>query len=271
MPASLIITNSGIPNIIPTPGMLAFGELALNWADSALYFKDTEGDIRVIPAVNESDPEKAPLVTPSFTGPVTVTSTNGMGVIISSNINVGAYVTSNSGYGASISSTSGYGASISSDTSVGAYLSSISGVAAEIHSGTGAGAHISSSTARGAGIFSDTNTGAEISSSEGDYHATFGTSGIDRSFIARLKGAFGWIRGAFTGRIHPPDTLTGNRTWTLPNATGTIALTSDINPVVLAAALGIPTYADMTTANLALEIGKPFYNTALTKLDITTA
>ena len=35
--------------------------------------------------------------------------------------------------------------------------------------------------------------------------------------------------------------------------------------------LGIPTYADMTAANLALEIGKPFYNTALTKLDITTA
>ena len=35
--------------------------------------------------------------------------------------------------------------------------------------------------------------------------------------------------------------------------------------------LGIPTYSDMTAANLALEIGKPFYNTALTKLDITTA
>ena len=35
--------------------------------------------------------------------------------------------------------------------------------------------------------------------------------------------------------------------------------------------LGIPTYTDMTAANTALEIGKPFYNTALTKLDITTA
>lgn len=35
--------------------------------------------------------------------------------------------------------------------------------------------------------------------------------------------------------------------------------------------LGIPTYADITTANTALEIGKPFYNAALTKLDITTA
>ena len=39
----------------------------------------------------------------------------------------------------------------------------------------------------------------------------------------------------------------------------------------IAAVLGIPTHADMTAANAALEIGKPFYNTALTKLDITTA
>ena len=35
--------------------------------------------------------------------------------------------------------------------------------------------------------------------------------------------------------------------------------------------LGIPTKVDITTANAELEIGKPFYNTALTKLDITTA
>jgi hypothetical protein len=35
--------------------------------------------------------------------------------------------------------------------------------------------------------------------------------------------------------------------------------------------LGVPTYADLTAANAALTIGKPFYNTALTKLDITTA
>ena len=35
--------------------------------------------------------------------------------------------------------------------------------------------------------------------------------------------------------------------------------------------IGIPTYADLTAANTDLLIGKPFYNTALSKLDITTA
>ena len=35
--------------------------------------------------------------------------------------------------------------------------------------------------------------------------------------------------------------------------------------------LGVPTKADLATANTDLAIGKPFYNTALSKLDITTA
>ena len=47
--------------------------------------------------------------------------------------------------------------------------------------------------------------------------------------------------------------------------------TGDETTASLLTTLGIPTHADMTAANLALEIGKPFYNTALTKLDITTA
>lgn len=46
--ASLVITNSGIPNAIPEPGFIAFGELTLNWADSALYFKDKDGNIQSI-------------------------------------------------------------------------------------------------------------------------------------------------------------------------------------------------------------------------------
>ena len=69
--------------------------------------------------------------------------------------------------------------------------------------------------------------GAAITATTGTDHATFGNTGIDRSFVARVKGAFGWIRGSFTGRIHPPDTLTADRTYTLPDDTGTIAL---INP-----------------------------------------
>lgn len=46
--ASLVITNSGIPNAVPEPNFIAFGELTLNWADGVLYFKDSEGVIQSI-------------------------------------------------------------------------------------------------------------------------------------------------------------------------------------------------------------------------------
>ena len=56
--------------------------------------------------------------------------------------------------------------------------------------------------------------------------------GTRKSFVARLNGAFGWFRGTllgamFTGRIQAADTLTEDRTYTLPDASGTVAL---INP-----------------------------------------
>ena len=56
--------------------------------------------------------------------------------------------------------------------------------------------------------------------------------GTRKSVVARLNGAFGWFRGTllgamFTGRIQAADTLTEDRTYTLPNDTGTVAL---INP-----------------------------------------
>lgn len=35
--------------------------------------------------------------------------------------------------------------------------------------------------------------------------------------------------------------------------------------------LGVPTYANLTAANAALAIGVPYYDTALSKLQITTA
>jgi hypothetical protein len=71
----------------------------------------------------------------------------------------------------------------------------------------------------------DLAVGAVITSTTGTYHALFGDTGINQSFVARVKGAFGWIRGSFTGRIQAADTLTADRTYTLPNLTGTVALT----------------------------------------------
>lgn len=97
----------------------------------------------------------------------------------------------------------------------GAAFTGTSGFGLESYSDSGIGA-----------IFdSETNTGASITSGTGTYHAQFGSSGVDQSFVGRVKGAFGWIRGAFTGRIQAADTLTANQTYTLPDLTGTVALT----------------------------------------------
>jgi hypothetical protein len=66
-------------------------------------------------------------------------------------------------------------------------------------------------------------------STDGDYHAKFGgSSGNNRSFVARVSGAFGWWRGAFRGFLQAPASITSSdKTWTLPNNTGTVALTTD--------------------------------------------
>lgn len=61
----------------------------------------------------------------------------------------------------------------------------------------------------------------------------------------------------------------------LPNASGTLALTTDIpaapTTASVAALLGVPTHANLTAANAALAIGSVYYDTALGKLHVTTA
>lgn len=88
----------------------------------------------------------------------------------------------------------------------------------------GIGAEIYSNSGWGAVIASGTNTGALISTSSGTYHADFG-SGDNRSAIERVRGWFVWFYNTFTGRLKTAD-ITANRDWTLPDASGTIALTT---------------------------------------------
>ena len=64
-------------------------------------------------------------------------------------------------------------------------------------------------------------------------------------------------------------TATADRAIALPDAAGTLALTSQIPAAPTAASL----LATLAAANASgsIDLGKPFYNTALSKLDITTA
>jgi hypothetical protein len=69
--ASLVITNSGIPNAVPVPQFIAHGELTLNWADSALYFKDRDNVIQKI-SIRGIEPHIFEEQIPADEGPWTV-------------------------------------------------------------------------------------------------------------------------------------------------------------------------------------------------------
>lgn len=101
-------------------------------------------------------------------------------------------------------------------------------------------------TAGIAGDFTSSSGTAIIATSNtGTYHARFGNAGNNQSAIERVRGWFVWFYGAFTGRLKTAD-ITANRDWTLPNASGTIALTTDIVDSVTSA-----TTSD-GTANLSI-------------------
>jgi hypothetical protein len=102
-----------------------------------------------------------------------------------------------------------------------------------------AGAGVTGNSLTGNGVFagSVSSTGLRAQTDSGTYNAIFGSeaSPNDRSFVARVLGAFGWFRGLFTGRIQAAATLTGNRTYTLPDATGNVLLDSTLAPTINAA------------------------------------
>jgi hypothetical protein len=101
----------------------------------------------------------------------------------------------------------------------------------------GSGVTGNSLTSNGVFAGSVSGTGLRAQTDSGTYNAIFGSeaSPNDRSFVARVLGAFGWFRGAFTGRIQAAATLTGNRTYTLPDATGNVLLDSTLAPTINAA------------------------------------
>lgn len=126
-----------------------------------------------------------------------------------------------------IRDANGGGVRFAATSGVGAYFVATDGIAGSFYSASGYG--VESYTATGTAIVgaaTGAGTGGIFVSASGTYHAIFGDTGSNRAFVARVDGAFGWHRGSYTGRIIAAASLAADRTWTLPDASGTIALTT---------------------------------------------
>lgn len=103
-------------------------------------------------------------------------------------------------------------------------------------SGTGTAVIGTSNSGIGASFYSQDNYGAVIGSAGGNSLKLTSVSGdyyiecennftTIESAIERVRGWFVWFYNTFTGRLKTAD-ITANRDWTLPDASGTIALTT---------------------------------------------
>lgn len=130
--------------------------------------------------------------------------------------------TSISGYGGQFFSTSGVALTANSGSANAADIYSATGTGAAIYSeGNAVGCYCHSEGGPGLFAYSGDGTGAISVSYAATYHHEFGDPvSLDtdnRSFVARVLGAFGWFRGAYTSRIQAASTLTADRIWTVPD------------------------------------------------------
>jgi hypothetical protein len=201
----IILKNSPVPGAVPLEDFLDFGELALNYADKKLYYKELSGGIVVH--------ETPYLDTTGSQNSVVKRNGDGSGVF--------------NGVISNISDPDLYALDISSSASTAARVVALNTqTAINAAAASGIGANISSVSGIGAIISSGSSTAAIISSNSSTYHAEFGNSTTNNSSaIERIRGAFVWFYNTFKGRLQTAN-ITADRNWTLPDTSGTILLDS---------------------------------------------
>ena len=211
----IILKNSPVPGAVPLEDFLDFGELALNYADKKLYYKELGGGIVVheTPYLDDEGSQNS------------VVKRNGDGSGVFNGVI--SNVSDPDLYALDISSSASTTARVSAlNTQTAINASAVSGIGANINSASGIGANINSASGIGAIISSGSSTAAVISSNSSTYHAEFGTITTNNSSaIERIRGAFVWFYNTFKGRLQTAN-ITANRNWTLPDRSGTILLDS---------------------------------------------
>jgi hypothetical protein len=201
----IILKNSPVPGAVPLEDFLDFGELALNYADKKLYYKELGGGIVVheTPYLDDEGSQNS------------VVKRNGDGSGVFNGVI--SNVSDPDLYALDISSSASTTARVSAlNTQTAINASAVSGIGANINSTSGIGAIISSGS----------STAAVISSNSSTYHAEFGNRATNNSSaIERIRGAFVWFYNTFKGRLQTAN-ITADRNWTLPDRSGTILLDS---------------------------------------------
>lgn len=152
---------------------------------------------------------------------------NGIDVTVSSNA-IGVYAQSVDNYAIRGYSTNSYGVGGSSDDGFGGLFDSATNYGAYVSTGTG--------------------TALFVNNGSGQYCAEFADSAIVQSVIERFRGWFVWFYNTFTGRLKTDD-ITDDREWTLPDRTGSIALTEDYTSGTATIDVSTATVQGTLTAN----------------------
>ena len=261
------ITVHETPNIdvYPSSNSIVRRNLDGSGLFNGIISEGDDADIYSIYATHSSAATAKIINTGSCTG-AEISSNYGIGAEINSLTNTGARIYSESGYGASIHSQSSVGAEIYSVNDTGAIIRSESATGAEIRSETGLGLSITSIHGSGAEIStagsssetvglritatsglglsidsvnstgmicsSENGVGADFFTEKGNYHARFGSDTDNQMLgISSANASIDWLKLSeqeviATGKLHAA--VTGNRTWTLPDASGTILLDSSL-------------------------------------------